>query len=61
MPIQDDPFTWLSRQIPDPARKLLFLKCPRCGRRIWNCHGGEYAGYSFHYMGHIIDDMKEEE
>jgi len=25
--------------IPEPIVKLLFVKCPRCGHRTWNCKG----------------------
>ena len=48
-------------QIPDPIERLLFLKCPRCGHRTWNCHGAERIGYQGHYMGHLIDDMQAED
>ena len=47
-------------QIPAPIERMLFLKCPRCGHRTWNCHGAESVGYQGHYMGHLIDDLQAE-
>jgi hypothetical protein len=47
-------------QIPDPIERLLFLKCPRCSHRTWNCHGAEHLGYQAHYMAHLIDDLRAE-
>jgi hypothetical protein len=46
----------LSR-IPPPLQKLLFLKCPECGHRTWNCHGGENVGYVTHYLNHLVKDL----
>jgi hypothetical protein len=36
---------------PDPIEKVFFLKCPACGKRIWNFHGGEYLAYLGHWYG----------
>jgi len=49
----------LLERIPAPVERLLFLKCPRCGHRTWNCHGAEHVGYQAHYMIHLIDDLEE--
>jgi hypothetical protein len=35
---------------PEPIRKLLFLKCPDCGHRTWNFHGGEDIMYLGHWF-----------
>jgi hypothetical protein len=35
---------------PDPIRKLLWLKCPDCGKRIWNMHGAEHVFYLDHWF-----------
>lgn len=35
---------------PDPIFRLLFLKCPDCGKRIWNAHGAEHLFYLDHWF-----------
>lgn len=35
---------------PDPIVKLLFLKCPDCGKRVWNFHGAEHFLYLDHWF-----------
>lgn len=43
-------------KVPDPIVKLLFVKCPVCGKRTWNAHGAERLGYLVHYLDeHPID------
>jgi hypothetical protein len=47
-------------RIPEPIDRFLFLKCPRCGHRTWNCKGAEIVGYQGHYMQHIIDELEQQ-
>jgi hypothetical protein len=35
---------------PEPIKKLLWLKCPDCGKRIWNFHGAEHILYLGHWF-----------
>jgi len=35
---------------PAPIRKLLWLKCPDCGKRIHNMHGAEELLYLGHWF-----------
>jgi hypothetical protein len=35
---------------PDPIVKLLWLKCPDCGKRIHNAHGAERLFYLDHWF-----------
>jgi len=36
--------------IPAPAVRLFFLKCPECGKRIWNSLFTTELSYQIHYM-----------
>ena len=40
--------------IPPPERHFLYLKCPRCGRKIYNTRYSTSVAYTIHYQNHII-------
>ena len=41
---------------PPPIKKLLFLQCPDCGKRIWNMHGAEHLIYLDHWFSKHNDE-----
>lgn len=36
--------------VPQPTERLLLIRCPQCGRRIWRAHRMEYMMYVTHYL-----------
>jgi hypothetical protein len=53
-------FTWTDPRIPIPERHTLFVRCPRCRRRIWNQLFSQAIVYQAHYLDHILADLKKD-
>jgi ribosomal protein S27E len=50
-------FTWTDPRIPEPEQRFLFVRCPRCGYRVWNQLFSQAIAYQAHYLGHILADL----
>lgn len=51
-------FNWIDSRIPEPERHWLYIRCPRCRRRIWNQMFSQAIAYQAHYLGHSFADLK---
>ena len=51
-------FTWTDPRIPEPEQGFLFVRCPRCGHRVWNQLFTQAIAYQLHYLDHVRADLE---
>jgi hypothetical protein len=48
-------------QIPELEYRRTHGECPDCGTRFWNRRVGQQLSYVYHYLGHVIARLADDE